>query len=183
MNYKYTIGKIRITIVYFLSFLLFFNCLGDYRNVQNLKNIEVDFKTLQVRKVETEGLFSLTPKIKIDTEMVLRNPNKSHVTVYSFDFDVFMLDEEENFREILGKILSDKEIIVSAESAAIIPIQIRMEYEEKLTSKMMKIVSKLVTDLMNKKETSFEIAGKIQYKTIFGNISIPIKENVKAKLR
>ncbi|MCC5813567.1 MAG: LEA type 2 family protein [Leptospira sp.] len=159
-------------------------CLSDQlRNISDLKKCEIDFNTIQIKNIASQGLLSLTPKLSMDTEMEVKNPNKTQVTVYAFDFDVSLVDDEDDTKELLGKILSEEEFIIPPESSILIPVKIRSEFEEQLTSKLIRIGLKLIRDLNEGKETTFEMNGWVKYRTFLGSISIPVRETQKAKLR
>lgn len=159
-------------------------CITDQlRNINDLKKCEIDFNTIQIKNIASQGLLSLTPKLSMDTEMEIKNPNKTQVTIYAFDFDVSLVDEEDDSKELLGKILSEEEFVIPPESSLLIPVKIRSEFEEQLTSKMIRIGLKLIRDLNQGKETTFEMNGWVKYRTFLGSISIPVRETQKAKLR
>ncbi len=176
--------RVLYSAILFTNLLLPVSCITeDLQNVRNLKNIQVDFRTIRVKNLESQGLLSLNPRLAMDTEMEVWNPNTSGVTIYAFDFDVSLLDEEKNEKDLLGKILSEEEIRIPPESKVVVPLKIRSEFEERITTKLAKIGIRILNDLYNNKETVFELSGTIKYKTIFGNISIPVRELQKAKLR
>lgn len=178
--------KLHILLSLMTATLFTGNCLGDIRNIKNLEKLEIDFGSVQIKNMASSGLLSLTPKLSMDTEMAVKNPNKTDVTIYAFDFDVSLLDQDEEGKEIkefLGKIVSDKEFVIPAEQTLMIPIKIRSEFEEQLSSKLIRIGLKLIKDLSSGEETSFEIDGWVKYKTFLGNISIPVREVQQAKLR
>lgn len=168
-----------LLLVYFFTGCI----LADLRNIEDLKKCEIDFKTIQIKNMASEGLLSLTPKLSMDTEMVVKNPNKTPVTIYAFDFDVSLLDEETEEKELLGKILSEEEFQIPAESELVIPVKIRSEFEEHLSSKLIRIGLRLIRDLNSGKETSFELDGWLKYRTFLGSISIPVREVQRANLR
>lgn len=157
----------------------------DLKNVEDLKKCKIDFKSIRVKNMNSEGIFSLSPKISLDTELIIENPNESAVTLYAFDFDVFMLHGEgpDQKEDLLGKMISEEEVLVPAVSKKIIPVKINSEFNESISTKLIRIGMKLLRDLSEKKETEFLIQGNVKYKTFLGNINLPVREIAKAKLR
>jgi hypothetical protein len=154
----------------------------ELKNVEDLKKCQVDFSSIRVKNWNTEGLLSLTPKIHLDSDLEVTNPNSSDVTIYEFDFDIKLLNDDGS-EDLLGKVFSEEEFTVPAQSKLQIPFRIRSEFEERLDSKLIRIGIKLIQDLRSGKETEFVIDGAIKYKTFLGKISLPVREIQKAKLK
>ncbi|WCL49608.1 LEA type 2 family protein [Leptospira sp. GIMC2001] len=178
--------KAKNSFVYICLIVVVFTgiqCINqDLKNIESLKKCKVDFNSVQLKNIAHGGLFGLAPKIEMDTEIAMTNPNESEVNLYAFDFDVSLLQESGN-GELLGKIISDQEIIIPANTTQVIPVKIRSDWQEKLDVKLIRILSQLMSDVNAGKDPEFLIEGSIQYKTIFGNLSIPVREVTQAKLR
>lgn len=165
--------------------LLLTNCISeDLKNIEDLKKCKVDFNTIKVKNIASSGIFGLAPKIVFDTELEITNPNESPVTIYAFDFNIFLLQDGSATKEdLLGQILFDEEVTIPAMSSKIIPIKVRSEFEEGLNSKLIRIGLKLLNDLQNNRETEFLIEGYVKYNTFMGSINLPVSEIQKAKIR
>ncbi|NCN10816.1 MAG: LEA type 2 family protein [Leptospira sp.] len=179
LNQKHKIEK--FTLMFVIGLALQTCIFSDIKNVEDLKKCEIDFNSISVKNYQTSGLFSLTPKLALDTEVSFYNPNESEVKIYSFDLDISLLNEGREDK--LGKILSEQEITVPSKTTIQIPLKINSEFDERLDAKLLRIALKLLGDLKDSKETEFLIKGNVKYRTLFGNIDIPVNEIQKAKLR
>jgi hypothetical protein len=171
--------NILLTMILSISFQF---CLtAEKENVESLKKCQIDFGSIVVKNIQSGGIFALAPKLTMDTEVKITNPNQTEVKFYSFDLNVSLLDGENE--EYLGNVLSDKETIIPANTTIILPLKIKSEFEERIDAKLIRIALKLLADLNEKKDSEILIQGHVKYNSIFGNIDIPVKEIQKARLK
>jgi hypothetical protein len=170
-----------ILLTMILSISLHFCLTAEKENVESLKKCEIDFGSIVVKNIQSGGIFAVAPKLMMDTEIKITNPNPTEVKFYSFDLNVSLLDGENE--EYLGNVLSDKETIIPANTTIILPLKIKSEFEERIDAKLIRIALKLLADLNEEKDSEILIQGHVKYNSIFGNIDIPVKEIQKARLK
>lgn len=87
-----------ILLIMILSISLQFCLTAEKENVESLKKCEIDFGSIVVKNIQSGGIFALAPKLMMDTEIKITNPNPTEVKFYSFDLNVSLLNGENETR-------------------------------------------------------------------------------------
>ncbi|EPG73563.1 late embryogenesis abundant protein [Leptospira fainei serovar Hurstbridge str. BUT 6] len=157
--------------------LLGLSCLELRQNVKKLESCKFQVVDIKAEKVEFIS-FPPVPKISLLADLEIENPNDSAVTLYRFDLSVTALGQNGEETE-LARVVSNDETVVAPFSKKNIGLSIETRFEKRMNQNLLLIAAVLARDILSGKDPNMRIKGTVKYKSIFGEVDLPVDEKVK----
>ena len=173
MNY------IKISSFSFIVIFLSGNCAALQMNLNTLKKCEVRAKNLQIKEMDP-GLFGKQSRLVLKADLEIKNPNPHKVTLYKFNLKLFKKDVTQNY--YIASMKSNKTVKIPAHGTRNTSFLITTPAGKKLTNNLSNVIASMIRDIAAGKAPVFLIVGKVQLKSGFGQMSVPVKIEQKVGL-
>lgn len=163
--------------IFLLLSLSAISCFALRQNVKRLESCKFRIADVKAEKVEFIS-FPPIPKMLLRVDLEIENPNDTEVTVYGFDLSVTSPSGENGENE-LARIISKQETVVPAFSKKNVSLSLETLFEKRMNQNLLLVAAVLTRDILSGKDPNLRIKGFITYKSILGDVDLPVDERVK----
>ncbi|TGK11547.1 hypothetical protein EHO60_04390 [Leptospira fletcheri] len=163
--------------IFLLLSLFAVSCFALRQNVKRLESCKFRVADVKAEKVEFIS-FPPIPKMLLRVDLEIENPNDTEVTVYGFDLSVTSPSGENGENE-LARIISKQETVVPAFSKKNVSLSLETLFEKRMNQNLLLVAAVLTRDILSGKDPNLRIKGFITYKSILGDVDLPVDERVK----
>ncbi|TGK18086.1 hypothetical protein EHO61_11580 [Leptospira fluminis] len=165
--------------IFLLLSLSAISCFALRQNVKRLESCKFRVADVKAEKVEFIS-FPPIPKMLLRVDLEIENPNDTEVTVYGFDLSVTSPSPSgENEENELARIISKQETVVPAFSKKNVSLSLETLFEKRMNQNLLLVAAVLTRDILSGKDPNLRIKGFITYKSILGDVDLPVDERVK----
>jgi len=166
-------------VIYFI--LILNSCFsGIKKNIDNLKNCEINIVNLIV-STEPKQNFSFVPKILIIPIVSVKNPNEEDVEIYEFNLDLALVTKDGD--QPIGVVINEEKKVIPKFETLEFPLILDMDQKNGIDAKLISILLQLFAAAMRGESAEVFIKGDVLVGSSLGSISVPISERKKVKLQ
>ncbi|WP_246048768.1 LEA type 2 family protein [Leptospira sarikeiensis] len=156
--------------------LFFDSCIGLRDNVKKLQACKYRILETKTEKIEIQS-FPPSPKIVLNSSLEIENPNDSEVKIYKFDLGVVAASSNGHETE-LARVTSGEEIEIQAFSKTVVQLRIETSFENRQGPDKLLLGILVVRSLLAGKDPNLRMKGIVKYKTVFGEVDLPVDEKI-----
>ncbi len=161
--------------------LFFHSCFsGVKKNLDNLKKCKFDLVNLLVHTEPNPDSFFI-PKFIITPIVSVNNPNPEDVEIYRFNLQLFLLTK--NGQQLIGNIINQESKLIPKFTSIEIPLSLDMDQKKGIDAKLISLLLQLVSAASRGDEAEIFITGNVELHSEYGNLSLPVSETQKIKLK
>ena len=168
-----------------LFFVFFYNCQSPLeKKKKEFENCKITIESLEINNLRL-FIIPLAPKAYIKANLKVENTNDVPVDIEKFYFKTFLLtnkNKNEQEQTLIADVTNQTLQTIPANSVKIIPTEMQTLFEENSGMKNISTYLYLAKTYLNGEDIDLLMDGSIEFSTMIGKLTIPVKEKLKANL-
>jgi hypothetical protein len=164
------------------SLLLLFSCSNPIEKKQKeLSNCKVTVRDIEIKKILIVPIPPV-PKIFFKVSLEVYNTNDVPVTIEKFHFKIATFQKEDK-PIYIAEATNGEEYKFEPLEVKEIPLEMETIFEENLDSRILVFLLEMAKGALRGGEIELLFEGTVEFNTLFGKISVPVKEKMKTKVK